>query len=179
MKFPHLLEPRLAAARETAPLRLTWLTGVVVFAAFLVAVTIPGFESAVAGDTGFPRSWVRIVTASGSHEFTVELARDPRRRSLGLQHRTSLDAKAGMLFDFGMETRIAMWMKNTHVSLDMLFAAADGTVTHLAEHTKPRSLDIIEAPENARFVLEIPAGTAARLGIRRGDRLEGAALNGG
>jgi len=146
-----------------------------VFAAILLLLAVPG----TAGAEEFPRSWLRLVSSTGSHEFTVEVAADDKRRTLGLQHRKSLAADSGMLFDFGAETRIAMWMKNTHVSLDMLFAAADGTVIHVAERTTPLSLDTIQAPGLARYVLEVPAGTAARLGVRRGDVLEGAALGGG
>jgi uncharacterized membrane protein (UPF0127 family) len=76
-----------------------------------------------------------------------------------------------MLFDFGPERIARMWMKNTYIPLDMLFIGGDGLVADVAEQTEPLSLDIIASRVPIRAVLELNAGTVARLGIRRGDRV--------
>ena len=87
-------------------------------------------------------------------------------------YRRDLAPGRGMLFDFGREIYISMWMRNTFISLDMLFIGADGRIGFIRERTTPQSLDTIEAPERNRAVLEVAAGTVARLGIRVGDRVD-------
>ncbi len=135
------------------------------FAAFLAP-----FE-ALAGDADFPVSTLEIATESARHRFTVEVAATPELRSLGLQHRREMALDAGMLFDFKVERRIAMWMKNTHLSLDMLFVDGAGRIVRVAENAVPGSLDLIPSSRPVKAVVELNAGTAKRLGIAVGDRV--------
>jgi hypothetical protein len=65
-----------------------------------------------------------------------------------------------------------MWMKNTYISLDMLFIRPDGSVARVAADTEPLSTRTISSGEPVVGVLEVAAGTAARLGIKAGDRVE-------
>ncbi len=76
-----------------------------------------------------------------------------------------------MLFDFKPEQEVSMWMKNTYVSLDMIFIRADGRILRIAENTEPLSTKIISSQGPARAVLEVVAGTAQKYGIRPGDRV--------
>jgi uncharacterized protein len=62
-------------------------------------------------------------------------------------------------------------MKNTYMSLDMLFIRADGTIAAIAENTEPLSEQTISVQEPVRGVLELPAGTAKKLGIHRDDKI--------
>lgn len=103
--------------------------------------------------------------------FQVEIADTVMERAQGLMHRVTLDARTGMLFDFGRESGIRMWMKNTLIALDMLFLGENGDIRHIAADTVPLSEALIVAPEPARYVLEINAGEAARFGLGVGDRL--------
>lgn len=103
--------------------------------------------------------------------FSVEIARSPEQLEQGLMNRPSLAADAGMLFDFGTERMVAMWMKNTMIPLDMLFVAKDGRVSSIARRTVPYSLSAIPSSAPVRYVLEINGGVADRLGIGPGDRL--------
>jgi uncharacterized protein len=63
-------------------------------------------------------------------------------------------------------------MKNTPLSLDMIFIAGDGLIVNIARDTTPQSLKVIESAAPVKGVLEVRAGTTARLGIRTGDRVE-------
>jgi uncharacterized membrane protein (UPF0127 family) len=76
-----------------------------------------------------------------------------------------------MLFDFGEDKPVTMWMRNTLIPLDMLFIANDGRVVGIKERAVPQSSDIIAAPEPVRGVLELNGGTAQRLGLSAGDRV--------
>lgn len=116
---------------------------------------------------------ISIVTQTGQrHAFQVELAATPAQQRRGLMFRKSLDGGQGMLFDYNPPRSISMWMKNTFISLDMLFFDASGRIAHIAVHTEPFSQNLIVAPGLTRYVLEVSAGTAQRLGIRVGDKIQ-------
>jgi uncharacterized protein len=112
---------------------------------------------------------LEIVTASGTHEFSVEVMRTGPQLERGLMFRRFLPQDRGMLFDFGTERPVMMWMKNTYLPLDMIFIGRAGKVVGLAENTEPLSEKIISSGAPAYGVLEVNAGTAARIGLRIGD----------
>jgi uncharacterized membrane protein (UPF0127 family) len=85
--------------------------------------------------------------------------------------RKSLPPDAGMLFDYRTPSTASMWMKNTLIPLDMLFVDEQGRVVNIHERAVPGSLDPIAAMAPARAVIELNGGTAARLGIKPGDRV--------
>jgi uncharacterized protein len=113
-----------------------------------------------------------IVSGSARHAFQVEVMREEADRAQGLMYRRSLAPDRGMLFDFGRVEPVSMWMKNTYLSLDMLFIRPDGTIARIAADTEPLSTRTISSGEPVNGVLELAAGTAARLGIKAGDRIE-------
>lgn len=118
-----------------------------------------------------------IETAAGErHAFTVELALTGEQQARGLMHRESLAEDAGMLFVYPRDRMISMWMRNTLISLDMLFLDRRGRIVRIAERTTPLSDATISSGRPARAVLEVPAGTARRLGLATGDRVLHAAF---
>ncbi len=119
----------------------------------------------------FEHSEVLIETKRGQHRFTVELAKTPEQLSFGLMFRRSLPRDAGMLFDYERPQRVAMWMKNTLIPLDMLFIDKSGRIVHIRKRAVPGSLDAISSKVAVRGVLELNGGTVSRLGIARGDKV--------
>jgi uncharacterized membrane protein (UPF0127 family) len=114
---------------------------------------------------------LEIATKSGVQVFSVEMATTDKERETGLMYRKELPDGKGMLFDFSPEQQISMWMKNTYVSLDMIFIRADGRILRIAENTEPMSTKIISSGGLAKGVLEVVAGTAQKYGIAPGDRV--------
>jgi uncharacterized membrane protein (UPF0127 family) len=139
-----------------------WLAAVLVVVGFAVA-------SAPAGAASFQP--LEIVTKNGVQVFSVEMATTDEEKQTGLMYRKELADGKGMLFDFNPEQEVSMWMKNTYVSLDMIFIRADGRILRIAENTEPLSTRIISSGGPARAVLEVVAGTAQKYGIRPGDRV--------
>jgi uncharacterized protein len=114
---------------------------------------------------------LEIVSKSGVHVFTVELAVSDEGRQKGLMFRRSLPESQGMLFDFKTDQDVSMWMRNTYVSLDMIFIRGDGRIQRIAENTQTESDRIIPSGAPVRAVLEVVAGTAKKFGLPRGDRV--------
>ena len=118
------------------------------------------------------REPLAIVTPNGKFLFMVEIADTAEAQHRGLMGRTEVPPETGMLFDFGQPRAVSMWMHDTPTSLDMLFIRADGTIAAVAARTVPYSDTIIPAPEPVLAVLELAAGTAQRLGIAAGAKVE-------
>jgi hypothetical protein len=114
---------------------------------------------------------LEIVSKTGVHVFTVELAVTDEQRAHGLMERRSLPEGQGMLFKFEPDQNILMWMHNTYISLDMIFIRGDGRILRIAENTTPLSDRTISSGGPARGVLEVIAGTARKLGLAPGDRV--------
>ncbi len=118
-----------------------------------------------------------IVTKAGPQVFSVELADNPQKKVRGLMFREYLGQDRGMLFLYPANTQINMWMKNTLIPLDMIFIDSESRIRNIAENTEPLSEDTISSDGGVRAVLEVPGGTAARLGIAPGDRVSHVALD--
>lgn len=119
-----------------------------------------------------------IVTKNGkSHAFTVELAVTPRQREQGLMNRRDMADDHGMLFAFGETRQVFMWMKNTYIPLDMLFIGKDGRIRTIRANAEPLSEAIIDSGGPIDYVLELNGGTAKRLGIRAGNRVQSALID--
>jgi len=114
----------------------------------------------------FGTSELTIVSTTGPHRFTVEVAQTPEQMEQGLMFRRTMPPDAGMLFIYNTPTVATMWIRNTLIPLDMLFV--DG----IHQRAVPQTLDVIAAGAPVRAVIELNGGTAARLGIAPGDRVQ-------
>lgn len=126
----------------------------------------PGVEAAQAAE--FRESEITIISVRGRFGLTVEIAETEAQRAQGLQYRQQLASDRGMLFDFGRDQPVFMWMKNTFIPLDMIFIDGGGKVVRVVENTTPMSLAVIRSGLPVRAVLEVAAGGAARMGIAKG-----------
>ena len=130
-------------------------------------------QAQTAAQPELPKEPLSITTRDGKrHDFQVEMAVSGEQQTVGLMFRPSVAADGGMLFDWGKPRDSSMWMRNTITPLDMLFINADGTIRRIAEDTVPGSLAAIESRGPVRATLELAAGTAKRLDIRVGDKVQ-------
>ena len=119
----------------------------------------------------FERSTLTVETTTGSHVFSIEIARTPQEQALGLMHRRALPDDYAMLFPFERPREASFWMRDTYVSLDMVFVAEDGTVHRIERGTEPLSLRSVRSRGPVIAVVEFVAGTAERIGLAPGDRI--------
>lgn len=152
-------------------MRMAALVSVIALAACspqpaVVEGTVPELDGVFNFDT------LRIVNDAGeTHTFDVYLATDFEQQRRGLMYVRHMPETTGMLFIYDDESIRSMWMKNTYIPLDMVFARSDGSVTNVITDTVPRTLTSHVSSEPALYVLELNGGTARRLGIGTRSRL--------
>lgn len=115
---------------------------------------------------------LRFVDGKTTNVITtidIEIADNDAERAQGLMFRDSMPENAGMLFLMETEEPQAFWMKNTILSLDIMFVNADRRIVSIHKSCKPYSLDQIESGKPAMYVVEVNAGYADRHGLKTGD----------
>jgi uncharacterized protein len=118
-----------------------------------------------------PNLPVKTLTI-GNTTLSVEVAVTDAERELGLSNRTSLERGSGMLFVFDPPKAAHFWMKDMRFSIDMIFAGADGTILNIAHRVAPDTYPTTFASAGpAQYVLEVPAGYAADMGIAEGQKI--------
>ena len=119
----------------------------------------------------FAREPLSIQTQGKTYAFTVELAESPQQQQRGLMFREKMSKNSGMLFIKKQDMPIVMWMKDTPLSLDMLFIDNRGQIVYIAEQTTPGSTGRITAGKPVRAVLELIGGAAKEKHIHVGDHI--------
>jgi len=99
------------------------------------------------------------------YRFDVYLARSREQQIRGLMDVRYMPEFTGMLFGYTQPNIRSMWMKNTYISLDILFIREDGTISNIVANTEPLSLKSISSTEPVSYVLELNAGVTAKLHI--------------
>ena len=138
-------------------------------AAFWFVVLVAAMIGAPARADGFET--LRIVTATGPHDFQVEIADNDATRERGLMDRRYMPPERGMLFEFDRDGPVSFWMKNTYIPLDMIFISRSGIVTHIIANAEPLSERVIPSGGTCAAVLELNGGAAAAIGVRVGDKV--------
>ncbi|HEX9753160.1 MAG TPA: DUF192 domain-containing protein [Methyloceanibacter sp.] len=120
-----------------------------------------------------------LKTETGDHSFDIEVATTDQDRALGLMFRRSLPENAGMLFLYDPPQPAAMWMKNTLIPLDIVFISPDGRVHRIESGAEPFSTSLIPSEGTISAVLELNAGQADKIGLKRGDKVVSPELTNG
>jgi uncharacterized membrane protein (UPF0127 family) len=105
------------------------------------------------------------------YRFDVYLAINREQQVRGLMHIRQLPEFSGMLFIYSVPAMRSMWMKNTYISLDILFIRKDGTISNIEANTEPLSLKSISSTEPVSYVLELNAGVTSKLHIGNDSRV--------
>ena len=133
------------------------------FSFVLILSIAPAAESS-------PPTWGNITLAD-KHHIKIEIADTPELRKNGLMHRTQLQKDHGMLFVYPMQAEQGVWMKNTLISLDVIFISADSKILATLENLPPCYHDpckVYTSTAQAKYMLEIQAGSIAEKTIKIG-----------
>jgi uncharacterized membrane protein (UPF0127 family) len=144
-----------------------WVGGVLLLVIVLCAVF--GFFRPTISDYGLTTEKISI---GKTNTVIVEIADSDASRAKGLMMRTFLPQGQGMLFVWPEEAPRTMWMKDTFIPLDMIFIDAHGKIVGIVTDAVPHDLSPLGTDRPARYVLEVPAGDANRLGLAVGQTLD-------
>ncbi len=105
--------------------------------------------------------------------YNIKIAQEDEDLRNGLMWVEELPSNKGMLFDLrGFDSKfVSMWMKNTFISLDVVFIGCDKVVKDIYKDAKPLSLDRIESDTEFCYVLEINGGDCYKNNIKIGDKV--------
>ncbi len=139
-----------------------------------LALALPAFGQSREADldSTFDASVLIIESAEPAcYRLDIYLAVTRRQRAQGLMFVRDLPEMTGMLFIYETDEILSIWMKNTFIPLDIVFVASDGRPINTHRNAQPQTLDSRRAEDPARYVLELNAGMADRLGLTPEARL--------
>ncbi len=105
------------------------------------------------------------------HRVYIEIADTHKKREVGLMNRLSLESNKGMLFVYTQPQAIYIWMKNTHIPLDIVWINKHKEIIHIEKNTVPMSTEILAANTHAQYILEINAGLCDLYSFNKGDKV--------
>jgi len=129
----------------------------------IAAVLLLLCSSAVASEL------IKVSVSGTDRIFHLEAAFSEEEKLSGLMHRTKLDSSDGMIFIYNEPENVKMWMKNTLIPLDMIFADSKGRIVYIKENTEPLSLEKIGPDTPVSYILELKAGEVEKHRIRIAD----------
>lgn len=149
---------------------------IIIIAVFVLAYIIPNLTSKEPDETeyNFMKEGTLTFTDSLNNPITkidLEIADSDYDRQLGLMFRKSMEMNQGMLFIFPEQEGQSFWMRNTYLSLDMIFVNADKKIVTIHKNTKTLSDQSYPSTEPAQYVVEVVAGFADKYSLKVGDRI--------
>ena len=115
-----------------------------------------------------------IYTAEDSLivSLDIELAENQQEISYGMMYRKSIPEKSGMLFLMPTEEPQSFWMKNTYVSLDIIYFNSKNEIVSIQKNTEPLSETLLPSHEPTAIVLEVEGGFSDKYGLKKGDKIK-------
>ncbi len=165
-KRPESLQNNLKMGVQTR--RYAWLVALLAALPAIGQYNTDPDDLSVAFDSG---TIIIEAEKDACYRFDVYLATSREQQSRGLMHVRHLPEFTGMLFSYTQPNIISMWMKNTYISLDILFIREDGTISNIATNAEPLSLKSISSTEPVSYFLELNAGVTLKLHINADSRV--------
>ena len=116
-----------------------------------------------------------FLSSNGKKEIRkidIEIADQDSSRTMGLMYRKSMEDTKGMLFVFEVSEPHAFWMKNTIMSLDIIFVNENKEIVKIHKNTKPHSSESLPSGKPSIYVVEVIAGFCDKYGVKEGDKIE-------
>jgi uncharacterized protein len=129
-------------------------------------------QASVHPESGLQVVPLTITSQGRTHTFRVEVARTPQEQAKGLMFRTEMGPDEGMIFPYDPPRVLSFWMKNTVLSLDLVFIGPDHRVINVAANAVPYSEASILSDAPAIATLELNGGRARELNIVPGAKVE-------
>ena len=138
------------------------------FLIFIFLAGMLGCSEIVRAENSFETLTIRTVTGKEIN-YQIEIADTDETRRRGLMYRMEMPTNQGMLLDFGSAQKVAIWMKNTYLPLDIIYIDTAGIITKIVPDAVPHSTATMNSDSRVRAVLEVNAGQTVYHGISVGD----------
>jgi len=114
-----------------------------------------------------------LIKASGDtlRKLDIELAESDYEHQTGLMYRESMEDTQGMLFIYDSERVRNFYMKNTYISLDIIYYEADSTLVSIQKNTTPRDETSLPSEGPAQYILEVNGGLSDEWGLEKDDKM--------
>lgn len=103
--------------------------------------------------------------------IAIEIAESDDERARGLMDRKSMADSLGMLFIFPAPEEQSFWMKNTYISLDILYVDENFEIVSIQKYATPLSEESLPSFKKAQYVVEVNAGYVDKKKIKYGDKI--------
>lgn len=114
----------------------------------------------------------KATTDSIITSLDIEIADDDYSTQTGLMYRKSIEDDQGMLFIFPDSDYRSFYMKNTEISLDIIYISEDKHIVSIQKNAKPMDESSLPSEGPAKFVLEVNAGLSTSWSLEKGDTIE-------
>ena len=146
---------------------LLWFGGIVLIFGAIAAIELIHFgalDSSVS-----PAAPLYDITLDNVN-IHVMIADTIAAQQQGLGGLASLPEDEGMLFVFPTAAKYGFWMKDMLFSIDILWAAEDGSIVYIKKNVSPSTYPGTFTPDKAaKYVLEVPSGFADEHQVQLGD----------
>ena len=167
------IPPKQAAKRPDK--KIYYISAAVIVAAIIILFVYPGILNKENNEEVYYmfKKEGELTLSDSSNllkaKIDIEIADTDYERQLGLMKRISMEEKQGMLFIFPSEAMQSFWMRNTLLSLDMIFINEHKKIVTIHKNTKILSDQSYPSSALAKYVLEVIAGFTDKFGINVGD----------
>ncbi|MFH1700290.1 MAG: DUF192 domain-containing protein [Candidatus Zixiibacteriota bacterium] len=120
-----------------------------------------------------------FVRSTGSEIITIdiEIKDNGYEQANGMMRRNTMEELQGMLFIFADETERSFWMKNTILSLDLLFVNARNEIVTIHKNAIPFDKSTYKSDAPTKYVVEVLAGFTDKYNIIVGDEIKWTKIN--
>ncbi|RMH65751.1 MAG: DUF192 domain-containing protein [Calditrichaeota bacterium] len=178
MKVPKNTNEAKKRSRRTTLFDLLLILGMVAVLSWFYKHSVARIETiqeSVSPDSLSVNKTGRVIFYDAQNrrnvEVVVEIAESDYEQQQGLMFRKNLPEGQGMLFIYPDEKERHFWMKNTEISLDMIFINSRYEIVKIQPYTRPLSEKLYPSEKPAQYVVEVPAGFCERYGIKKGQRI--------
>jgi len=105
-------------------------------------------------------------------KIDIEIADNDDKRQHGLMNRKTMEDSQGMLFVFIISELQSFWMKNTIISLDIMFVNENKEIVKIHKNTTPFSLESLPSGKKSMYVVEVNGGFSDKYGVKEGDKID-------